>query len=487
VVALGIAALIAHGAAADGRVQPRIFNGIVTFDYPFAGLLLKQDRAGEAFLSRCSLSLVGPVTALTAAHCLCDAHGSLCQPGKRYAPQPERFRVLLQNAGVLEIASVAIPADFDFPNRDFAAIVLREPVPGIAPVPLAGTLPAFGTAGEIVGFGSTSADGTPTGIKRVGPVVTASCEDELDDDRFVCWTSDGGPGGANTCPGDSGAPLLVAGDGRNPVLAGLASGGYGACDGEDLAFDTAVAPIRGAVAAIAGGPLAQTDSGGRIRRAAVASGRLDAATPALILTIEVPEGTARLIVVGNGEDTAGNDHVLRLRRGEPPGPADADCIADRPGVFEACELHDPEPGTWYAEYRRSAGLGGEVQLSASAFDADCTLDVDGDGRFDALTDGLLVLRHLSGRSGPALTDGALGADAWRTSPAEIAGHLESAACERDLDADANGVRDAQTDGQLVLRYLFGFRGAALSEGALGTGATRTTAEEIEGWIDGLMR
>jgi hypothetical protein len=222
-------------------------------------------------------------------------------------------------------------------------------------------------------------------------------------------------------------------------------------------------------------------------RATVAEGRLSNLPPALSLTIEVPEGASRLVVVGNGEDGSRNDHGLRLRHGEPPGAADDACIANRPGVFESCTLRDPEPGTWYAEFRRTLGLGGQVQVSATAYRADCPLDLDGDGRFDALTDGLLVLRHLSGRSGAALTEGALGPKPLRTKPAQIAALLESAACVRDLDVDGDGVRDPQTDGRLVLRYLFGFREAALVEGAVGPGATRKMADEIGAWIEGLMR
>ena len=38
-------------------------------------------------------------------------------------------------------------------------------------------------------------------------------------------------------------------------------------------------------------------------------------------------------------------------------------------------------------------------------------DVDGNGEADALTDGILVLRHQFGLSGSALTDGVLASDA----------------------------------------------------------------------------
>ncbi len=51
-----------------------------------------------------------------------------------------------------------------------------------------------------------------------------------------------------------------------------------------------------------------------------------------------------------------------------------------------------------------------------------------------------------------------------------------------LDVDGNGFNDALTDGLLVIRYLFGLRGEALISGAIGSGATRTTAADIESFL-----
>jgi hypothetical protein len=48
----------------------------------------------------------------------------------------------------------------------------------------------------------------------------------------------------------------------------------------------------------------------------------------------------------------------------------------------------------------------------------------------------------------------------------------------DLDIDGNGAADALTDGLLVIRYLFGFNGNSLTDGAVDSGCTRCTAEEI---------
>ncbi|MDP6317622.1 MAG: hypothetical protein QF840_15445, partial [Pseudomonadales bacterium] len=48
------------------------------------------------------------------------------------------------------------------------------------------------------------------------------------------------------------------------------------------------------------------------------------------------------------------------------------------------------------------------------------LDIDDDGETGALTDGLLVIRHLFGFSGDSLTSGAISGEAERTSADDIA-------------------------------------------------------------------
>ena len=56
----------------------------------------------------------------------------------------------------------------------------------------------------------------------------------------------------------------------------------------------------------------------------------------------------------------------------------------------------------------------------------------------------------------------------------------------NLDVDGNGKVDALTDGILVLRYLFGLRGAELLIDAVGAGATRITAVEIEHYLAAVL-
>ncbi|MBK8740974.1 MAG: hypothetical protein IPM02_16250 [Betaproteobacteria bacterium] len=111
------------------------------------------------------------------------------------------------------------------------------------------------------------------------------------------------------------------------------------------------------------------------------------------------------------------------------------------------------------------------------------LDIDANNATDALTDGLLVIRYLFGLRLPALVQGAVGPGPGRTNQ-QIEDYLaaSSSVATPVLDIDDNGARDALTDGLLVLRYLFGMRGAPLIAGAVGGGAQRDTIMEIEGYL-----
>ena len=115
-----------------------------------------------------------------------------------------------------------------------------------------------------------------------------------------------------------------------------------------------------------------------------------------------------------------------------------------------------------------------VLLSSARADFD--LDVDNDGKTEALTDGLLVIRYLFGFSGEALVVGAIASEASRNRPEDIRAFLKNN--ESKLDVDNNATVTALTDGLLVIRHLFGFSGDALTSGAISENATRADAQEI---------
>jgi len=117
---------------------------------------------------------------------------------------------------------------------------------------------------------------------------------------------------------------------------------------------------------------------------------------------------------------------------------------------------------------------------------DPSFDMDGNGQADALTDGILALRFLFQFTGDSLIGGNVVApDCTRCTAREIEDYLRDMGLL--LDVDGNGKTDALTDGILVLRFLFQFTGDALIGGdVVAPDCTRCTAEEIEPFLQGLM-
>ncbi len=109
-------------------------------------------------------------------------------------------------------------------------------------------------------------------------------------------------------------------------------------------------------------------------------------------------------------------------------------------------------------------------------------DVDGNGAVDALTDGIIIIRYMFGIRGAALIQSAIAPDATADGP-EIETHMVG--LNPTLDADGNGAVDALTDGIIIIRYIFGFRGSALIQGALAPNATNTTSALVEAWAAGV--
>lgn len=153
------------------------------------------------------------------------------------------------------------------------------------------------------------------------------------------------------------------------------------------------------------------------------------------------------------------------------------------GALNALAL-GAEDGKAYFNIHTTAFPGGEIRGFLVPLPGEL-LDVDGSASFDALTDGLLVLRYLFGLTGPSLINGALSPSATRTDAAVIKDYLDD--IRHSLDVDGNGKADALTDGLLIMRYLFGLRGNALVIGAVDPTGTRTTATDIAAYIQTLAQ
>ena len=109
-------------------------------------------------------------------------------------------------------------------------------------------------------------------------------------------------------------------------------------------------------------------------------------------------------------------------------------------------------------------------------------DVDGNGSIEPLSDGLLTLRYLFGFRGPELINQAIGTGASRQTSNQIQTYLSDNLSEFDIDG--NKVSEPLSDGLLLLRYLFGFRSNSLTDNAIGSNALRATPTEIAAYIQG---
>lgn len=393
--------------AAVGASDPRpsaeapIVNGLVTPEFPSAGALLVTDApdvAGQLSVT-CSGTLIGCATFLTAAHCVCPEgadNGVAClAAGVR---EPSSLTVFLPHAGFFEVAAVVIDPAYELTVASDAAILtLASPVSGIAPSRINTVeAPAFGTAGTIVGFGSTGDTEVDSGVKRFGKVTTTECPLGVSDSTHVCWSFVeplGAPGdNSGTCDGDSGGPLF-ANVGAGDLLVGLASGNAPSCSPSSTGFDTDIFYERIWIQTEAGTAIGDAScgglpsAGGPGTQVGAAAGVVNAANPQGRSTFEVLPGTTLLRVALNGADQDGsvhpsvaNDFNLYVKAGTPPSATDFDCGDARAGPYGFCEIDAPPAGTWHVLVDRVVG-GGAYQATATAFGvpAGCVGDCNGNG------------------------------------------------------------------------------------------------------------
>ena len=122
----------------------------------------------------------------------------------------------------------------------------------------------------------------------------------------------------------------------------------------------------------------------------------------------------------------------------------------------------------------------EVHAISVLSNSDGSLDIDGNGELDALTDGLLILRSMFELSGGQLTQGSIGDDAIYTDSDDIEARISSLGDNLDIDQD--GSVDALSDGLIILRYLFGLTGEPLTTGVISDDAQRSSIAEIEEYL-----
>ncbi len=347
--------------------QGRIVNGVTTSLYPAVGALIYGTDAAGAF-SKCTGTLVGCHTFVTANHCVDDDR------------DPHDYFVYFQHAGIFAVSAISpVNTDPTLPFADVAVLTLAKPVSGLRPVGLNHAAVAQGTSGRIVGFGRTGGSKLDFGMKRTGRVVTGACDHP--NPILLCWTFEGpmGPPGSysNICEGDSGGPLFLWSAGVDHLdLVGVASKGSQAeCLAGDRGHEVDVQQLASWISGFLGGDTlgATCDDGPVFGSADVRFlGQEDTLFPTKSRTypVSVPPGAVRLRIGLNGEDivrpTGERTNLdLYVRHGALPDPGHDDCEGTGTSQYAFCDIENPAPGDWYARVTQNGDTNGMFQISLS--------------------------------------------------------------------------------------------------------------------------
>jgi secreted trypsin-like serine protease len=204
----------------------------------------------------CGAVVVGPRTALTAAHCI--APDGAVRPKRRPLDVVAgRLRLKGASAARVHVVSVRIHPGFnpDTLANDLALLELARPVAGGARLD-DGTAGIVGSAAVALGWGSTTAADAgdfPDALRQtaLGVEPDSACAQVYgagyDAATMLCA---GVPqGGKDTCQGDSGGPLVAGAEGAGVVIGFTSFGGVCGQAGSPGAY------VRASIAAswLAGG------------------------------------------------------------------------------------------------------------------------------------------------------------------------------------------------------------------------------------------
>jgi hypothetical protein len=243
-------------------------NWVEDFEHPYVGLAVFYDKDGQ-FIWRCSGSLIGPRTFLTAGHCADTAEGAASarvyfqqDAGAHFNGVEDPFtgypNICAGNtlgklcATSSEIHNFGFANFAGFPNtHDAGLVILDQPIsmPEYGQLPAAGTLDSLGTArGQkstvftVSGYGLTLSVNPHSALSNISFRSRLMAQSTLVNlnssltDGFNLQTQGNGDGRGGTCSGDSGGPVYLGGSISNLIVAVTSFGLNALCRGTDFGY-----------------------------------------------------------------------------------------------------------------------------------------------------------------------------------------------------------------------------------------------------------
>lgn len=211
-----LAPLVTVGAKRDDAIDPRIVGGTVVpaHTYEFIAFITVETKKGSWL---CGGTLIDATTVLTAGHCVTDDWGRKVGPKAVTVTLARNDRKARRQGTTRKVSAVERHPDFTYAEGipfDLAALTLRTPVVGIAPI----NMPAAGEddpgqAAIVAGWGATREGGGAKNLMRqttLSVIDTTDCSQELGgrsnlgSEHLCAFAQD-----KDSCQGDSGGPLFI--------------------------------------------------------------------------------------------------------------------------------------------------------------------------------------------------------------------------------------------------------------------------------------
>lgn len=232
--------LVSNGICMAGEYSVRVIGGnqAQQGEWPTMVQLLENSSSGASF--HCGGTLLSDSWVLTAAHCFLN-DADVLDTSISGRSVLVKSTGALGNGDQISMANIFVHPDYRAANEhdgDVALIELAEAVPNPDLQNLYSGNPAEGQNAVIVGWGAESAtdvDAADFLNEAVVPVVDqAVCSEAMGNgdgssnvtENMICAGYE--TGGTDTCPGDSGGPLLVLQDGEYRQV-GITSWGPSDC------------------------------------------------------------------------------------------------------------------------------------------------------------------------------------------------------------------------------------------------------------------